>query len=514
MLIQGSKQGSTVLFVSLMFALGCSSNAYAQTWALQETDAVTHLSAVGFLTEFRGYASGAFGVILKTTNSGATWAELNDGTGFSLSDQFFLDENTGWVVGEQGTISKTVDGGLTWVHQLSGTSAWLNYVCFVDVNVGWAAGENGVLLKTTNGGTTWNVQSCGSSSTIHDGCFANATSGWIVTHAGSVMKTADGGATWQTQMINAPTIINAVHFVNDNTGWIVGAGGTLSKTTNGGTTWYDQTSGTSHALNEMEFLDADTGWVVGDGGTILVTKNGGATWAQQSAPTSQNLRSVCFDNPYHGWAVGLNSTIIEYAVNHALPVQLAQFAATQVGNNAVRLNWMTVSEQNNYGFFVERSTNANAGFSPLQGSFVAGHGTTHQSHNYAYTDNTVRSGRWFYRLQQIDLDGSINYSEPVAVDILTDVKDVQIPTAFALKQNYPNPFNPSTIIEFSIPKAGVVSLKVYDLTGREVATIADEELSQGSHIRTFSGNGLASGVYLYKLMSGNVSLTRRLTLQK
>ncbi|MBI5473471.1 MAG: T9SS type A sorting domain-containing protein [Ignavibacteriae bacterium] len=520
-----TQRSKTFSVLVLMFALGCSS-VHAQTWALQQTSAYTHLSAVSFLTEFRGYASGAFGVVLKTTNSGATWIELSDGTGLSLSDQYFLDENVGWVVGENGTISKTIDGGLTWTHQSSGTTAWLNYVCFLDANNGWAAGENGMLLKTTNGGATWTSQLCGSSSTIHDGCFASATNGWVVTHAGAVVKTADGGSTWQTQLINTPTIINAVQFVNQNTGWVAGGGGLISKTTNGGATWFNQSAGTSVALNEMEFVDADTGWIVGDAGTILITKNGGATWSQQSSPTLQNLRSVYFDNSYHGWAVGLNSTILEYAINHALPVQLAQFTASFVGANSVRLDWRTVSELNNYGFYVERSANGTSGFSVLPGSFIAGNGTTNQSHDYSYTDNTVAPGRWFYRLQQIDLDQSLHYSEPVAVDVLTDVKPVQHPDVFELQQNYPNPFNPTTTIKFTIPvgtgPAGTTLagrhapslLKVFDLLGREVATLVNEPMQAGSYTITWNAEGMASGVYLCKLTSNNFSQTKTMILQK
>jgi len=117
-------------------------------------------------------------------------------------------------------------------------------------------------------------------------------------------------------------------------------------------------------------------------------------------------------------------------------------------------------------------------------------------------------------LHQIDLDGTNSYTEPVSVDIVTGVAETALPTAFSLKQNYPNPFNPTTNIEFSIAKSGFVSLKVYDIVGREVATIINQELNQGTYLKTVSGENLSSGMYMYKLVSGNYSETKKFILSK
>jgi hypothetical protein len=98
---------------------------------------------------------------------------------------------------------------------------------------------------------------------------------------------------------------------------------------------------------------------------------------------------------------------------------------------------------------------------------------------------------------------------------ITAVKNVDaLPAGFALEQNYPNPFNPSTMIGFTIPKAGYVTLKVYDILGREVQTLVNERQNAGNHSVTFSASNLPSGMYFYRLQAGNYSATKKLLLLK
>ncbi|MEK9136632.1 MAG: hypothetical protein AAB393_05870, partial [Bacteroidota bacterium] len=155
----------------------------------------------------------------------------------------------------------------------------------------------------------------------------------------------------------------------------------------------------------------------------------------------------------------------------ALPIQLGSFSATLNQQGRVVLNWMTISEINNYGFYIQKKRQSETAWLEIPNSFIAGHGTTNEPHHYTFTDATSASGRWHYRLKQVDLDGTINFTEPVAIDILTDVTGENIPTEFSLEQNYPNPFNPITHFGFQIADFGFVSLKVYDVLGREVKTL-------------------------------------------
>ncbi len=490
------------------------SRGSAQTWDSQESGTFGWFSAVQFLDDQVGWVTGADGMILKTTDGGEMWVGQNSGRTSHFSDHHFLNESIGWVVGQDGVIQKTTDGGSTWISQTSGTTSWLNKVHFVDEQTGWAAGVNGTVIKTTNGGTTWTLQPTGFTNAIEGGCFVTTANAWLACAGGNFLKTNDGGSSWATELIAPPYDLNAVHFFNASTGWAVGGGGMILKTTDGGGSWSEQTSGTTEAFNEVSFVNADTGWAVGNNGVIKVTFNGGATWQTQPSLTTENLRSVFFTDPSHGWAVGLFNTILRYELVQPLPIQLASFVATPVNNNAVRISWTTISEVNNFGFYVQRSNDQSSGFTSLTGSFVPGHGTTNMPHEYGFTDNSATSGRWYYRLHQIDLDGTNNYTEPVSVDIVTGVEETALPTAFSLKQNYPNPFNPTTKIEFSIAKSGFVSLKVYDIVGREVATLINQELNQGTYLKTVSGENLSSGMYMYKLVSGNYSETKKFILSK
>jgi hypothetical protein len=178
------------------------------------------------------------------------------------------------------------------------------------------------------------------------------------------------------------------------------------------------------------------------------------------------------------------------------------------------LEWTTLTETNNYGFEVQRKDLTEPGFSTLPNSFIPGHGTTLQPQQYSYTDASVTFGNWSYRLKQIDLDGTAHYTDPVHVEVPTDVKDESRPTAFTLEQNYPNPFNPETVVSYRLPAAGYVTLKVYNLLGQEVMTLVDEEQQPGTKSVKLNANGLASGVYLYRLTAGAFRQTKVLTLVK
>ncbi|MBX2991734.1 MAG: T9SS type A sorting domain-containing protein [Bacteroidetes bacterium] len=198
----------------------------------------------------------------------------------------------------------------------------------------------------------------------------------------------------------------------------------------------------------------------------------------------------------------------------ALPVQLASFTGAVVAGNNVRLDWRTISEVNNYGFYVQRRNMGATEWTEIPGSFVPGHGTTNEPRDYTYTDITGITSATQYRLKQVDLDGTQHYTEPILVDMPTSVPEVA-PKVFALSQNYPNPFNPSTEIKFTVEVTGRATLDVYNSIGQKVATLFDgiAEAGQFNLVR-FNATGLASGVYFYRLQSGQKSDLKKLMLLK
>lgn len=199
-----------------------------------------------------------------------------------------------------------------------------------------------------------------------------------------------------------------------------------------------------------------------------------------------------------------------------LPVQLSGLRASVLTEmQGVMLTWNTLSEVNNYGFTVQRRSEGEGVFVDLAGAFIAGHGTTVEPQSYSYTDGTARAGRYEYRLRQQDMDGTAHYSGSVQVTVtLTDVAETA-PKVFQLHQNYPNPFNPMTQIRFSVETSSHATLKVYNTTGQEVATLYDGPAQAGQYYTvTLDGHSLASGVYMYRLVSGTNTDIKRLVLVK
>jgi hypothetical protein len=203
----------------------------------------------------------------------------------------------------------------------------------------------------------------------------------------------------------------------------------------------------------------------------------------------------------------LNRFMIEAILLIQVPVELTSFTARKNADN-ILLEWTTATEQNNAGFEVQRKSEtrgvSNEEWQVL--GFVRGAGTTTQVQSYSFLDRTA-SGKVQYRLKQIDFDGQFEYSPVVEVD-------AGLPKQFALEQNYPNPFNPTTTISYQLPVASQVSLKVYDVLGREVMTLVNGRQDAGAYNFNFNASELSSGVYFYRLQSGNFVQTKKMMLVK
>lgn len=191
------------------------------------------------------------------------------------------------------------------------------------------------------------------------------------------------------------------------------------------------------------------------------------------------------------------------SADDTIPVELTSFSGL-VNGAGVALSWHVASEINNAGFQVERSIAPNGGFEKI--GFVEGNGTSGAA-QYSFADLTPVPGQHlYYRLKQIDFDGTFEYSEVIEVDPVT--------AAVALHSNYPNPFNPTTTITFDLPLQQEASLIVYDLMGRRIETLVDGTLGAGRHEFGFNGDQLASGTYIYRLTTPNKMITQKMLLIK
>jgi len=190
-------------------------------------------------------------------------------------------------------------------------------------------------------------------------------------------------------------------------------------------------------------------------------------------------------------------------VTGEIPVELASFTGSKTQND-VRLDWITASELNNHGFEIQRSTDGNE-FVTI--GFVKGKGTTTERSYYSYSDQFyfMNENIMYYRLKQVDYDGSFSYS---------NILSFENPSAaeFTLAQNYPNPFNPATKIEYSIPGDRFVELRVYDVMGSEIITLVNEQKTAGTHSVLFDASNIPSGVYFYTLTAGDFVSTKKMML--
>jgi photosystem II stability/assembly factor-like uncharacterized protein len=472
-----------------------------------------------------GYAVGNAGSVLKTTDGGATWLAQTSLGSNDLKCVFFANSSNGWIVGVGGAIYYTTNGGNNWTAQTSGTTSNLRGVYFVSATQGWVVGDAGTILTTTDGdvsNATWTAQTSitpANTNILRDVFFTDASTGWAVGDAGTILNTTDGGNSWTSQTVGASYNFRGVWFTGANTGWAVSTGPAIYYTSNG-TAWnaVSNISPISTSLYSVSFIDANNGIVVGNRGGIYKTTNGssgtGSTWSSQIIETiGYQLYDVAVANASTAAAVGYDATstgvgLVEYTTNAALPVGLSSFSASVV-NNSVNLTWKTTTEVNNYGFDVERSL-ANSAWQKI--GFVAGSGNSNSPKEYSFTDNPSGGTSFSYRLKQIDIDGSFKYYDAVTVNLTASSQP-------QLLQNSPNPFNPSTTIKFYIPNISDVTIKIYDILGREVNTLINQQTTAGYHNVYWNGKNnrgedVSSGVYLYRLTAGSFSETKKMNLLK
>jgi len=191
-------------------------------------------------------------------------------------------------------------------------------------------------------------------------------------------------------------------------------------------------------------------------------------------------------------------------VDNLLPVELASFTSSVISASVI-LKWSTASEVNNSGFDIERKS---AGAVWTKVFNITGNGTTNTAQNYSFEDKNLSSGKYNYRLKQIDFNGNYKYYE------LSNEVVVGIPAKYNLAQNYPNPFNPSTTINYELPVTNYVSLKVYDTMGKEVASLVNENKAAGFYSIKFDASKLSSGIYFYKIQAGDFSSVKKFMLIK
>jgi photosystem II stability/assembly factor-like uncharacterized protein len=470
------------------------------------------LQRASFPSSNVGYAVGGsistgneFGDILKTTDGGITWLKLSFEPSYRCYSVFFIDENTGYVGSEGPVVYKTTDGGQNWatLNTGVGSSSNINYdIDFFNYNIGFVCNSSGNIAKTTDGGTSWfSVSSGWTLAAIYDMFIIDSLNIYVVGPGGRVSKSIDGGASFNQLSSLGTATLYSIFFTTPTTGFIAASGGRIFKTTDG-LSFSEIPNPLSGTLYTIRFVDEQIGWVAGSLGELYYTQDGGNSWTEShlSLGSSPTIRDIQI-NGIDLWVIATEGIIIKGFSDPAIPVELNSFAAI-VSDGKVKLSWITSTELNNSGFELQRKTE-NASWDKL--AFIPGQGTTTETQIYSHVDDSPNPGINYYRLKQIDYDGSFEYSGIIEAD-------VSLPLRFALEQNYPNPFNPNTVIKYQIPKDGKVTLKVYDILGNEVVVLVNKKQSAGDYEVKFDAAGLSSGIYFYQLNSGEVTQTKKMIL--
>ncbi len=196
--------------------------------------------------------------------------------------------------------------------------------------------------------------------------------------------------------------------------------------------------------------------------------------------------------------------------NSPLPVELTSFTAS-VRDRNVMLRWSTAVELNNAGFEIERKSTDAIYWTKI--GFVQGNGTTNETKNYSFNDKKLNTGKYDYRLKQLD------YNNKATIFSLNNSVEIGIPKKSDLSQNYPNPFNPITKIDYNITYNSKVTLKIFDITGREISTLVNETQEAGYYTVQFNASDFASGTYFYRMTTEengkeNFVMTKRMILIK
>ncbi len=474
-------------------------------WFIRNSGTTTNFKDVCFIDPYHLTIVGENGTIRRSTNAGFNWSSQQSGTTAHLQSADFLDVNFGIIVGSNGTILKTTDGGTNWDPLLSGTTEVLYCVSCFDYDNCIAAGTGGTILKTSDGGNTWTSIQSGTIKNLLGVSFTDANN-VIIVGLQTILKSTNGGVDWISNTIGSNYLLRGISCVDSNNCFAVGTG-IILYTSDAGNSWENRTSGTTHNLSGVSYNNLNYCNSVGSIGTIIGTTNAGFDWMFQPSWTTQNLLGVSFVNPDSGIAVG-NSGVIRMTYTAGIPVELINFTAL-AKDGVVELSWETATEINNQRFEIERRSEI-TDFRTI--GYLEGAGTTTEPKQYIYIDRYVEPGIHFYRLKQIDFNGSFEYSNEVEVNVTGEL-------TFNLSQNYPNPFNPSTVISYRLPVTSDVTLKVYDVLGNEIATLVNEEKQPGNYeiefnIHSDEGRNLSSGIYFYQLKANDHIATKKMVFLK
>jgi photosystem II stability/assembly factor-like uncharacterized protein len=398
----------------------------------------------------------------------------------------------------------------TWIQQNSGTTSLLFSVEAVNELICWTCGASGTVRKTTDGGITW--QNANPNMGITTGNIYNieaidGNNAWVTTFQGVmtyIYKTSNGGVNWLQVLSQNGGYINGIHMTSTTHGFAFGDPianvWQILVTTNGGSNWTHFATSPASQPAEQGFrncfqVSLPYIWFGSYPGRIFRSKNNGVNWSVHSTPGIASVLSIHFNSSDMGFASSINMV---KSVDTGSTYQ--QLFTEGLGNiNGIEGKGNDVwYVRGNYIYF-----SSNAGSNWIQ---VYNASITQQDIDFPDSTGSCLMG-WAVGYGGTIAKLTVN---PVGVN----ANNSNIPKDFILEQNYPNPFNPVTTINFSIPKANYVTLTIFNAEGKMISKVVDGYKQAGIYNIELNTSNLASGMYFYKLETGNFTATKKMVLLK
>lgn len=416
-------------------------------------------------------------------------------------------------------ISLTLLSQQYWFSIPSPTTKKLIRCHFIDTLYGWACGDSGIVIHTSNSGFSWVTQNTGITDPIDDIFFTSRFNGWAVAndflfYGTKILRTTNGGNIWTYSRFPDTTVVfNAVHFIDSLTGFLTGFTGRIFKTTNGGINWTESYVDSLYCPFiylfpkwRINFLTSQTGYIAGGQidiqGIVWQTTNGGNHWFTYCV-TPEPLYAVKPINASKVIAGGGDfeyGTITAQTYTAGFPWFYDTTTCFGVGRD---LAFRTPSELwIPCSYSMKWAVNLDSG--SLESDWLC-IDTPDSISVYAAQFVTATFGFGFGDFGKI-----VKYNSAV---IPVSENNSHIPK-FSLRQNYPNPFNPYTYITYQLPEKTTVKIRIYDLSGREIRYIFENEKNSGEHKLLFDGSGLASGVYFYTVEAGKYRDSKKMVILK
>jgi len=439
----------------------------------------------------------------KSTDFGTTWSNLEYAINPTPRFSFMIDSTEGFIVGDYGRIAKfmgnsypeyqnvslspytvysihftnvntgfllttdpsltgnsqiykTTNSGVNWIYSYYSNYGYFNNnINFANSNCGVACGERELLL-TSNAGATWIYKWYPTTLDINKACILPNNRAIAVGDSGLIVQSDNFGSWYSYQLYNLGNFID-ITFPSANTGYILTDSNKIIKSTNSGDSWNALTL-PINKLNSFYFINANTGFISANiGATIYKTTNGGWNWNSIYSGSGKTFKKLYFIDSLKGFGFNDLNYNVEFTLNGGIswtPILL------HCSNLPICIN------------FANQST-----------GFLGGlYGTIFRTTN----GGTIWAGNI----------------------------GTTLPSSFSLSQNYPNPFNPTTSIKYNVASSKHIKLVVYNILGKEIATLVNEKQSPGTYEVNWDASAFPSGVYFYKLTAGDYTETKKALLIK